>query len=78
MLSIKNYLDEYNIDISSFPQLEYKSVHLECAVGFSTPRGLLDTAEHFVHGIRRRTNKIEGGQYHLSLSERNFRNIGYR
>jgi iron only hydrogenase large subunit-like protein len=60
MLSIKNYLDEHNIDLSSFPQLEYNGVHAERAVGFSTPGGLLDTAERFVPGIRRRTNKIEG------------------
>jgi iron only hydrogenase large subunit-like protein len=60
MLSIKNLLDTQRIDISTFPQVEYIGAHAERAVRFSTPGGLLDTAERFVPGIRRRTTKIEG------------------
>ena len=60
MLSLKNYLDEQKIDIASFPQVEYTGPHAERAAGFSSPGGLLDTAERFVPGIRRQTRKIEG------------------
>jgi iron only hydrogenase large subunit-like protein/ABC-type transporter Mla subunit MlaD len=60
MHSIKNHLEAQRIDISSFKPLEYAGEHAERAVGFSIPGGLLDTAERFVPGIRRRTHKIEG------------------
>jgi iron only hydrogenase large subunit-like protein/uncharacterized coiled-coil DUF342 family protein len=60
MLSLKNYFEAQNIEVSSFPPVEYSGEHAERAVGFSTPGGLLDTAERFVPGIRRDTTKIEG------------------
>jgi iron only hydrogenase large subunit-like protein/ABC-type transporter Mla subunit MlaD len=60
MYSMKNHLDTQNKNISSFPSVEYTSMRAERAVGFSSPGGLLDTAERFVPGIRRNTNKIEG------------------
>jgi CheY-like chemotaxis protein/iron only hydrogenase large subunit-like protein len=60
MIALKNFLDEQNINISSFPQVEYTGVSAERAVGFPIPGGLLDTAERFEPGIRRRTRKIEG------------------
>jgi iron only hydrogenase large subunit-like protein/ABC-type transporter Mla subunit MlaD len=60
MYALKNHLDTQNKDISSFPSAEYTSMRAERAVGFSSPGGLLDTAERFVPGIRRQTNKIEG------------------
>jgi iron only hydrogenase large subunit-like protein len=59
-LSIKNHLDEKKIDLSGYPAAPYMGALAERAVQFSSPGGLLDTAERFVPGIRRRTNKIEG------------------
>ncbi|MDR1838726.1 MAG: methyl-accepting chemotaxis protein, partial [Treponema sp.] len=60
MSALKNYLEEQKKDVSSFPAVEYIGPHAERAVGFSTPGGLLDTAERFVPGIRRKTHKVEG------------------
>jgi CheY-like chemotaxis protein/iron only hydrogenase large subunit-like protein len=60
MIALKKLLDEQKIDLSSFPQVEYTGVSAERAAGFPIPGGLLDTAERFEPGIRRRTRKIEG------------------
>jgi iron only hydrogenase large subunit-like protein/uncharacterized protein YoxC len=60
MFALKNYMDMQNIDVSSFEKVEYTGAHAERAVGFSTPGGLMDTAERFVPGIRRHIDKIEG------------------
>jgi len=60
MLSLKNHLEEQRRDLSSFPAVDYIGPHAERAVGFSSPGGLLDTAERFVPGIRRKTHKVEG------------------
>jgi iron only hydrogenase large subunit-like protein len=62
MIALKKLLDAKNIDLSSFAPVEYTGEYAERAVGFSSPGGLLDTAERFVPGIRRRTHKIEGVQ----------------
>ena len=60
MAALKNYFEENKIDISTYPEVEYMGPHAERAVGFSSPGGLLDTAERFVPGIRRKTHKVEG------------------
>jgi iron only hydrogenase large subunit-like protein/uncharacterized protein YoxC len=60
MLALKERLESQNINLSSFPEVEYTNPHPERAVGFSTPGGLMDTAERFVPGIRRKTHKAEG------------------
>ena len=60
MLALKEYFEEQKIDINKFPQVEYIGPHAERAVGFSSPGGLLDTAERFVPGIGRRGRKVEG------------------
>ena len=60
MIALKDYVKEKSINLSSFPQVEYTGPNAERAVGFSSPGGLLDTAERFVPGIRRRTHKSEG------------------
>jgi len=60
MFALKNYFQEQNINLSSFPETEYTGPQAERAVGFSTPGGLMDTAERFVPGIRRKTHKTEG------------------
>jgi iron only hydrogenase large subunit-like protein len=60
MLGLKKIIDNKNINLSSFPDVKYVGAPAERAVGFSTPGGLLDTAERFIPGIRRNTRKIEG------------------
>jgi len=60
MIALKNYLQAEKIDLASFPSLEYTGLIAERAAGFSSPGGLLDTAERFSPGIRRKTRKIEG------------------
>jgi len=60
MIALKNLLDDQRLDLSSFPPIEYSGVSAERAAGFPIPGGLMDTAERFVPGIRRRTEKIEG------------------
>jgi CheY-like chemotaxis protein/iron only hydrogenase large subunit-like protein len=60
MITLKKLLGEQKIDLSVFPKIEYTGVSAERAAGFPIPGGLLDTAERFEPGIRRRTEKIEG------------------
>jgi uncharacterized protein YoxC len=60
MLSLKKHFEENNITLSSCPSVEYEGALAERAVRFSTPGGLLDTAERFIPGIGRNTRKIEG------------------
>jgi iron only hydrogenase large subunit-like protein/uncharacterized protein YoxC len=60
MIALKNYFKKENINLTSFSTVEYNGPIAERAVGFSSPGGLLDTAERFVPGIRRNTEKIEG------------------
>jgi iron only hydrogenase large subunit-like protein/uncharacterized membrane-anchored protein YhcB (DUF1043 family) len=60
MHALKDYLEKNNIDLSSFPEIDYIGPQAERASGFSTPGGLLDTAERFVPGVRRNTLKTEG------------------
>ena len=60
MLGLRRYIEKNNINLGSFPEVEFTGAPAERAVTFSTPGGLLDTAERFVPGIRRKTRKIEG------------------
>jgi len=60
MQALKKYLQDHNIVLSSYKAEEYTGLLAERAVQFSSPGGLLDTAERFVPGIRRNTRKIEG------------------
>jgi len=60
MLSLKTYFEAKHINLGSYPALEYTGALAERAVQFCNPGGLLDTAERFLPGIRRRTFRIEG------------------
>ena len=60
MLALKEIFKQRNINLSSYPVVEYRGAPAERAVSFSSPGGLLDTAERFIPGIRRNTRKIEG------------------
>jgi len=60
MLALKKLLEDQGKNLSSFPADAYTGLSAERAAGFPIPGGLLDTAERFDPGIRRRTLKIEG------------------
>jgi len=61
MLALKNKMDEHGLQVGSFPKEDYTGPKAERAVRFSSPGGLLETAERFSPGIGRRTLTIEGG-----------------
>lgn len=48
------------INLSKFPKIDYDNPLAERAVLYSTPGGLMRTAERFVPGISSKTRKIEG------------------
>ena len=58
--SLEKHLRAQRIDLSAFPRREFANPDAERAVTFSTPGGLLQTAEREMPGIRLRTRKIEG------------------
>jgi len=60
LVSFKEYFEKNKISLNSFPAVQYEGEHAERAVGFSSPGGLLDTAERFIPGISRQARKIEG------------------
>ncbi|WP_461246519.1 [Fe-Fe] hydrogenase large subunit C-terminal domain-containing protein [Treponema sp. R6D11] len=60
MLALKKHIEAEKIDLDYFETTDYTGLLPERAVGFSSPGGLLDTAERFLPGIRRKTRKLEG------------------
>ena len=60
MKSLNAWFLQNNIDLSTFPKLPYDNPPAERAVLYSTPGGLMRTAERFVPGISSKTRKIEG------------------
>ena len=60
MKSLDIFFKENNIDLSKFPKKEYDNPLAERGTLYSTPGGLMRTAERFVPGIGRITRKIEG------------------
>ena len=60
MLALKNHLEAQKINLESYPDVDFEGQAPERAVTFSSPGGLLDTAERYLPGIRRNTRKIEG------------------
>ncbi|MHC1703306.1 MAG: [Fe-Fe] hydrogenase large subunit C-terminal domain-containing protein [Tenuifilaceae bacterium] len=58
--SIQKYLSENNINLKKYPEVDFDNDKAERAVLFSTPGGLLMTAEREVPEIRNKTRKIEG------------------
>lgn len=59
-VSVVNYLEKHNIDLHQHPTENYVNPPAERAVGFSSPGGLLKTAERWVPGISDGARKIEG------------------
>ena len=60
MYALKSKMDERELHVGSFPREEYVGPQAERAVRFSSPGGLVETAERFSPGITRRALKIEG------------------
>lgn len=58
---IIKHLDDNGIMLKNFPEVKFDNESAERAVLFSTPGGLLETAERELPGIRNVTRKIEGG-----------------
>ena len=60
MKSLDQFFHKNHIDLSMFPKTEYDNPLAERGTLYSTPGGLMRTAERFVPGISRITRKIEG------------------
>ncbi len=60
MKNLDAYFKQNGIDLSRFPKTPYENPPAERAVLYSTPGGLMRTAERFVPGISTQTRKIEG------------------
>ncbi len=58
--SIDKYLKSHKIDLDFFPDTGFDNPPAERAVMFSSPGGLLKTAERWLPGIAQKTRKIEG------------------
>ncbi len=59
-LSISKYFEKNNVDLNSFPEVDFDNPSAERAVLFSSPGGLLRTAERWDPDIRDKARKIEG------------------
>ncbi|MBU1100831.1 MAG: 4Fe-4S binding protein [Bacteroidetes bacterium] len=66
MKKIKEYIEKEKINLNRFAEVDYDNPSAERAVLFSTPGGLLRTAEREHPGIENLTRKIEGPEviYH--------------
>ena len=60
MKNLQTYFDENKIDLRKFPRTDYENPPAESGTLYSTPGGLMRTAERFVPGIGAHTRKIEG------------------
>ncbi len=60
MSRLQDYMDEQHVDLNKYPANEFDNDPAERAVLFSTPGGLLRTAERDAKSISRVTRKIEG------------------
>ena len=60
MHSLSAYFKEHDINLAAFKREPYDNPLAERGVLYSTPGGLLRTAERFVPGIGKKTRKIEG------------------
>lgn len=60
MTNLKEYLKRSGISLEHYGRVDYDNPSAERAVLFSTPGGLLETADRWAHGIRSKIRKIEG------------------
>ncbi len=61
--SIEKYVKDNNVNLRSFKEIDYDNPPAERAVLFSTPGGLMRTAEREFPGISEKTRKIEGVEH---------------
>lgn len=60
MANLKEHLKRSGIALEHYDRVDYDNPSAERAVLFSTPGGLLETADRWAHGIRSKIRKIEG------------------
>lgn len=60
MANLKEYLHKNGIALEHYERMDYDNPPAERAVLFSTPGGLMETADRWAHGIRSKIRKIEG------------------
>ena len=60
MKSLSAYFKEHDISLANLPKVDYDNPLAERGTRYSTPGGLMLTAERFVPGIAHQTRKIEG------------------
>lgn len=58
--SLNQYFKDNNINLRNYPKVDYFNPPAERAVTYSTPGGLLHTAQRYVPNIQKNTRKIEG------------------
>lgn len=60
MTNLKEYLKRNGISLEHYDRVDYDNPPAERAVLFSTPGGLMETADRWAHGIRSKIRKVEG------------------
>lgn len=60
MEKLKEYFESNRIMLDRYERLDYDNPPAERAVLFSTPGGLLETADRWMPGLRKKIRKIEG------------------
>lgn len=60
MAKLKEYLKKSGVALENYERADYDNPPAERAVLFSTPGGLMETADRWAHGIRSKIRKIEG------------------
>lgn len=60
MINLKEHLKRSGVSLENSPRVDYDNPPAERAVLFSTPGGLMETADRWAHGIRSKIRKIEG------------------
>ncbi len=60
MINLKEYLKQNGISLDNYERVDYDNPPAARAVLFSTPGGLMETADRWAHGIRSKIRKIEG------------------
>lgn len=60
MINLKEYMKNKGVYLENYPKEDYDNPPAERAVLFSTPGGLMETADRWMHGLRSKIRKIEG------------------
>lgn len=60
MTNLTQYLKQRGVSLEQYARTDYDNPPAERAVLFSTPGGLMETADRWAHGIRSKIRKIEG------------------